>query len=140
VKREDPLFKRTGLTLKDWGFKLWEQSGPDAKHFGNWVLIGVRHYLAIRVIRDRGHVNLDLMPAAQFKPGAPESDWYNGDVVVRAVGIPLKSQIDPLVSFHDYREEVNRAFAPENWDRTREWLAQVEADKRRRFTDRKVPA
>jgi hypothetical protein len=86
VKREDPRFKATVLTLKDWGFNLWEQSGPDPKHFGNWLLIGVRNALAIRITRDREDVNLDVMPAALFQQGASEGDWYNWDVVARAVG------------------------------------------------------
>jgi hypothetical protein len=136
---KDPWFKKTGLTLKDWGFNLLEQSEPDPKHFGNWILIGVRNNLALRVIRDRGSVNFDLMPAALFKPGASESDWYNWDVVAR-LGILQKSGIEPLVLFHDHLEELNRAFAPENWERTRGSLAYFEDEKRRRFTDRKVPA
>lgn len=135
VKREDPRFKATVLTLKDWGFNLWEQSGPDPKHFGNWILIGVRNPLAIRITGDREDVNLDVMPAALLKQGASEGDWYNWDVVARAIGIPLKTRKDPLVYFHDYIEKISRAFAPEDWEQTREWLARVEEEKRRRFTE-----
>jgi hypothetical protein len=135
VKGQDPWFKATGLTLKDWGFKVWEASGPDSKHFGNWILIGVRHYLAIRIIRDRGRVSLDLMPADLYKPDVSESDWYNWDVVATAIGIPFKPEIEPLTSFRESREAVNDAFAPYRLARTLDLLAKVEADKRRRFTE-----
>jgi hypothetical protein len=78
VKREDPRFKATVLALKDWGFNLWEQSGPDPKHFGNWMLIGVRNPLAIRITGDREDVNLDVMPSALFKQGASEVTGTTG--------------------------------------------------------------
>jgi hypothetical protein len=74
------------------------------------------------------------MPSVLFKADASESDWYNWDVVAKAIGIPFKPEIEPLTSFKDYREAVNDAFAPHRWDRTRDELAKVEADKERRFT------
>lgn len=132
---KDPWYKATGLTLKDWGFNLRDQSEPDAKHFGNWILIATGHNLALRIIRDRGRVNLDLMPVIQFTQDAPESDWFNWDVVARALAIPLKPEIESLVSFHDYFQKVNDAFAPENWERTKSWLVHIEEEKRRRFTE-----
>jgi hypothetical protein len=136
---KDHWFKKAGLTLKDWGFNLVEQRGPDAEHFGNWVLIATRDNLAIRVFRDRGHVNLDLMPIALFKPGADESNWFTWDVVARALGLPTKVEVEPLTYFHEDLGLVNHLFAPKHWEKTRELLAHVEEEKRRRFTeDRRV--
>ena len=83
---------------------------------------------------DRGIV-LDLMELDTFRAGAHESDWFNWDVVARALAIPLKQEIESLVSFHDYFQKVNDAFAPENWERTKSWLVHIEEEKRRRFTE-----
>ena len=142
---KDHWFKKAGVTLKDWGFNLADQRGPDAEHFGNWVLVGHRDNVALRVFCDRDQIGLDLMPIALFRSGADESNWFTWDVVVRALGIPTKAAIEPLTHFHEYLEGIDRAFAPENWERTRERLAQVEQEKRRRFTEghreeRRVPA
>jgi hypothetical protein len=142
---KDPLLERIGHTLKHWGFVWWEERGPDTEHFGNWILKGVGGDVAVRIIRDRGPVHLDLMPAALFHGHSSESDWYNWDVVASALAIPFKPEIDPLASFDDHRDAVNRAFLPANWEGTRERLAQVEQEKRRRFTEghreeRRVPA
>ncbi len=79
---------------------------------------------------------------ARFKvhhPGSkdanPESDWYTWDVVASAAGLPFKVELEPLPWFFSYRDGINRAFAPENWDETRRRLAIVEEEKRRRFTE-----
>jgi hypothetical protein len=142
---KDPWFKSIGLTLKDWGFNLSEQRGPDAEHFGNWVLVGHRDNLALRVFRDRGHVNFDLMPIALFKSGADESNWFTWDVVTRALGIGLGPEEDALRSFLDHFFMIDEAFSPNKWDKTAAILAAVEQEKRRRFTEghreeRRVPA
>jgi hypothetical protein len=159
--RRDPWFQRTVQALENWGFTLRDQSGPDAEHFGNWILVAVGDNLALRIIRDRGHVHLDLMPALVFQApegaayydaeGNPiqthpsESDWYNWDVVATALGIPFKPEIEPLISFQEYSGLVNDLFSPANWKQTKDLLAHVEEDKRRRFTEgrreeRRVPA
>ena len=136
---KDPWFKSTGLTLKDWGFNLLEQRGPDAEHFGNWVLVGHRDNVALRIFRDRDRIGLDLMPAHLFFAGAPEPDWYTRDVVASALELPFKPEIEPLEWFRVHMQDVNRAFEPENWKWTKERLARVEEEKRRRFTeDRRV--
>jgi hypothetical protein len=142
---KDPRLESIGHTLKHWGFDCWDEIGPDAKHFGNWIILGYRDNLALRIIRDRGPVHLDLMPAALFHAHSSESDWYNWDVVASALGIPFRPEIEPLVSFRDHLDIVNHEFAPANWEGTRERLAQVEQEKRRRFTEgrreeRRVPA
>jgi hypothetical protein len=153
--KEDPWLRRTGLTLKDWGFTWTVEREPDEKHFGNWVVVGFRDNLALRIIRDRDRVSLDLRPASTFTQGAiydsdgnlvsgcpyESANWYTWDIVCTALGIPYKPEIEPLVSFHEYFERVNHAFAPANWHRTRDWLAHAEAEKRRRFTEgHRVPA
>jgi hypothetical protein len=158
VSREHDL-KNKALALEKLGFELLEKSGPDTEHFGNWILIGVRDNLALRLICDRGPEHLDLMPADRFRATqawffdsagnrievpSSQSDWYNWDVVASALGIPYKPEIEPLVSLQEYLEQVNHFFGPANWEWTRERLAQVEQEKRRRFTEghgeeRRVP-
>ena len=48
----------------------------------------------MRLTGDRGHVHLDLMPTALFESGADESNWFNWDVVARALGIGLGPEED----------------------------------------------
>jgi hypothetical protein len=57
---------------------------PDQEHFGNWLVIATQAPLALRVINDRGVV-LDLAEWDTFQAGAKESDWFNWDVVARAL-------------------------------------------------------
>jgi hypothetical protein len=82
------------------------------------------------------------MPSALFKLPVrnPESDWYTWDVVGEALRIPPPTnRVFSLEWLHDSLPVINDAFAPENWERTRELLAHVEEEKRRRFTeDRRV--
>jgi hypothetical protein len=138
---KDPWLESIGQTLKHWGFDSWEAIGPDAEHFGNWMILGYDDNVALRIIRDRGPVHLDLMPAALFHGHSSESDWYNWDVVASALGVHRRPENDSLADFRDHRDAVNRAFLPANWEGTRERLAQVEQEKRRRFTEgRRVPA
>jgi hypothetical protein len=141
--------KETILTLKDWGVKVVTHSNePDRQRFGNWFVVGIYHYVAVRFVCDRDHIGLDLMPAALYKPepltpgeGNSESEWYTWDVVSTALGIKFKLGPDPLAWFYENRSRINDAFGPVIWERTRKWLADVEEEKRRRFTQgRDVPA
>ena len=77
------IFSKIHRILKAWGFNYWKESGPDAEHFGNWIVIGTGDNVALRVFCDRDRINLDLMPAHLFIAGAPEPDWYTWDVVAR---------------------------------------------------------
>ena len=141
--KEDPWLQEAIPTLEKWGFIVFPTS-PDAYHFGNWVLPAARDNVALRLIRDRGPVHLDLMPRARFKLPVrnPESDWYTWDVVGEALRIPPPTnRVFSLEWLHGSLPVINDAFAPENWERTRELLSRVEEDKRRRFTEgRRVPA
>ena len=114
--------------LSGQGFIVCEKSGPDEEHFGNWFLVCTRCNVAVRITSDRGHVDLDLVPEALYKAGGGESDWYNWDVVARALSIP--AEIDPLGSLPEYLQELDAAFAPGSWERTRDRLLLVEEEKR----------
>jgi hypothetical protein len=79
------------------------------------------------------------MPTALFESGADESNWFNWDVVARALGIGLGPEEDALQSFLDHFFMIDDAFSPNQWDKTAAILAAVEQEKRRRFTeDRRV--
>jgi hypothetical protein len=134
--KEDPWLQTEAIpTLKNWGFTVFPTS-PDADHFGNWWLLAARDNVALRLIRDRGPVHLDLMPSGLFKLPVrnPESEWYTWDVVAMALGIPFKPEREPLTCLHEHLGLVDHSFSPASWEQTRELLARVEEDKRRRFT------
>jgi hypothetical protein len=120
--------------LRKWGFVTILVSAPDELRFGNWVLTAVQVPLALRVTNDRGVV-LDLMEWNAFQSGADDSDWFNWDVVARAVGIPVQSTDDPLYSFLANFDRVHDAFFKSNWPTTRDLLHKAEAEKRRRFME-----
>jgi hypothetical protein len=141
VSQTEDRFKETSLTLKDLGFDPLELSLPDPEHFGNWILIAGRDNLVVRLIGDRGHVNVDMTPVFLFEAGAPESEWFTWDVVASTLGIPLEPETDAWTLLQGHRDDVNRLCAPENWTVTRKLLAYAEKEKRRRFTEgRKVAA
>ena len=133
------------LTLKGARFSLHAIPDPDPKSFGNWILIGTRgEHLAVRVTNDRDDILLDLMPRERFDAGPEESDWYNWDVVARALGIDMSTEADGLRSFVSHFLMIDEAFSPQKWQKTAALLTAVEADKRRRFMEgnkeRRVPA
>jgi hypothetical protein len=120
--------------LRKEGFSL-ERTPPDEVHFGNWVLIAVREPLAMRVTNDRGVDSLDLMQWDAFKNGANESDWFNWDVVARALEFKGRNWENQLWHFLDNVEHVTRAFERPNWESTRGLLIKIEAQKRLRFME-----
>jgi hypothetical protein len=132
--------EQTTKILSKHGFDTKIITQPDQAHFGNWVLIAKRAPLALRVINDRGVV-LDLMEWDAFQGGANESDWFNWDVVARALGIIQEENGEPqLGSFLHNFYEVEKAFLHPNWTTTKDLLHKIEAEKRREFTEgRRVP-
>ncbi len=129
----DPKLQAIKQVLSESGFVVETVQPPDEKHFGNWILSAVRDSLVVRVTSDKGGILLDLMPGHLFREGATESDWYNWDVVVRALELKTKSSEDDLMSFLQESGELKYAFAPLRWKDTLGKLRQVEEDKRRRF-------
>ena len=81
---------------------------------------------------DRGVV-LDLMEWDAFKAGANESDWFNWDVVARALEILEVKGEDRLWSFVHSFLAVENAFLRQNWATTSDLLRKIEAEKRREF-------
>jgi hypothetical protein len=127
----------TTYFLRKWGFDTQLLTPPDRAHFGNWVLLATQAPLALRVINDRGVV-LDLMEWDAFQAGANESDWFNWDVVARALGIQEKDredQLDQLYTFFHNFQTVEEAFLRSNWATTRDLLHKIEEDKRREFME-----
>jgi hypothetical protein len=134
--------KEATQILNKYGFDTEIRTQPDQAHFGNWVLIAKRAPLALRVINDRGVV-LDLMEWDEFQGGANESDWFNWDVVARALlGIlPKENGEAQLGSFLGIFYAVEGAFQRQNWATTKDLLYKIEAEKRREFMEgRRVPA
>jgi hypothetical protein len=132
--------EQTTKILSKYGFDTELRTAPDMEHFGNWVLIAKRAPLALRVINDRGVV-LDLMEWDAFQGGANESDWFNWDVVARALGIIQEENGEAqLGSFLRNFYEVEKAFLHPNWATTKDLLHKIEAEKRREFMEgRRVP-
>jgi hypothetical protein len=124
--------EQTRQILSKHGFATELRTVPDQEHFGNWVLIATRVPLALRVINDRGVV-LDLMEWDTFQGGATESDWFNWDVVARALGV--QEGEDQLSSFLGNIYAVEDAFMRPNWATTRDLLYKIEAEKRRKFME-----
>jgi len=118
--------------LEKAGFAIQSEMPPDQEYFGNWMLLATRIPLALRVTNDRGVV-LDVMEWDAFQAGANESDWFNWDVVARALElkeVPLEEQLWSFV--HNFLD-VENAFLRSNWPATRELLLKIEAEKRREF-------
>lgn len=131
----DALLAETIHTLEKRGFSVQPVQNPDNQHFGNWILIAKLYNLALRVTRDRSDIFLDV---AREQSDLQEQDWFNWDVVARALGIDLVPGQDPLHSFLGNEWHVLSAF--DNWQITEPLLAAVEKEKRRRFTEgRRVP-
>jgi hypothetical protein len=124
--------KETLQILDKAGFVIESETPPDLAHFGNWTLIATRSPLALRVTNDRGVV-LDVMEWDAFKGGANESDWFNWDVVVRALEIQEVKGEDQLWSFVHSFLAVENAFLRQNWATTRDLLHKIEGEKRREF-------
>jgi hypothetical protein len=130
----DQELKETTQLLDKAGFVTESTTPANESHFGNWMLIATRFPVALRVTNDRGVV-LDLMEGNAFKAGANESDWFNWDVVARALGIKEVSGEDQLWTFIQSFREVENAFLPQNWPATKDRLYKIEAEKRRRFIE-----
>jgi hypothetical protein len=124
----------TTYSLRKWGFDTQLTTPPDQAHFGNWVLLATHAPLALRMINDRG-VALDLMEWDAFQAGAKESDWFNWDVVARALGIQEKDGEGQLWAFFHNFSTVETAFLRPNWPTTLDLLHKIEAEKRRRFME-----
>ena len=105
--------EHTTYFLRKWGFDTELITPPDQVYFGNWVLLATRAPLALRVINDRG-VGVDLMEWDAFQAGAKESDWFNWDVVARALGIPVRDGEDQLWAFFLNLDAVAIAFLRPN--------------------------
>jgi hypothetical protein len=135
----DPKFEETTDILSKGGFVTELVTPPDQAHFGNWVLLSTRPPIALRAINDRGVVLLDLMEFDTFKAGGGESDWFNWDVVARALGI--QEEGDQVWSLLSNFGTVENAFLRSNWETTRDILYKIEADKRRKFMEgHRMPA
>jgi hypothetical protein len=111
---------------------------PDQEHFGNWMLLARHHPVAVRVTNDRGVILLDVTDLDTFNRSDSELDWYNWDVVARAIGIEKIG--DQLSSFLSNSEAGEKAFSGPNLKSTRDLLHKIELDKRRRFMEgRRIP-
>jgi hypothetical protein len=138
----DPELELTTTSLEERGFVTELVTPPDQAHFGNWALIAVRYPLALRVTNDRGIV-VDLMEGNTFQSGAGEVEWFNWDVVARALGIPVVSfvvigaseKMDQLWAVFANEKAVVNAFSQPEWAKTRALLHKVEKDKRREFME-----
>ena len=128
----DLKLEQTTKILKKVGFISQLVKPADEAHFGNWVVIALQPPLALRVTNDRG-VTLDLMDSDTFQAGANESDWFNWDVVVRALGIQEESGEDQLWCLIRNFDAVETAFLRQNWLTTKDLLHKIEQDKRREF-------
>jgi hypothetical protein len=148
-KRHMNLEMATKL-VSEFGFDTELMTPPDQAHFGNWMLIALSPPLALRVTNDRGIV-LDLIEADAFKAGADESDWFNWDVVARALGLQVvglhmsgieaTDSAPQLWAFLLNKKAVVNAFSQAEWAKTRDLLHKVEAEKRREFMGgNRVPA
>ena len=127
--------------LSKLGFVTGSITPPDEEHFGNWVLLTTRPPVALRVTNDRGVILLDLSEFDTFEAGAKESDWFNWDVVARALGIQEVTAESQLVSLAENFGKVESAFLRWNWEATRDLLHNIEADKRRQFMEgHRMPA
>ena len=101
----------------------------------------MRNPVALRGIDDRrrcprpdGMGNVSKVPLSS-------SDWFNWDVVARALGIQEKKRRSQLGSFLRNYPEVEKAFLRLKWETTKDLLYKIEAEKRREFMDgRRVPA
>jgi hypothetical protein len=120
----------TKLLVTD-GFATKVMTPTDHSRFGNWELLAVRAPLAIRVTNDRGVV-LDLMQWDEFQAGANESDWFNWDVVARALDI-LEDKGGSLSTLLLNLGKIEEAFYRPNWPKTKDLLHKIEAEKRREF-------
>jgi hypothetical protein len=143
------------ILLAKHGFVTELMTPPDQEHFGNWALIAKRPPLVLRVTNDRGIV-LDLMEVGAFEAGADESDWFNWDVVTRALGLQVvgfymsggveEPEQEPdsahqLWGFFFNEKAVVDAFSQTEWAKTRGLLHKVEEEKRREFMGgHRVPA
>jgi hypothetical protein len=76
-----------------------------------------------------------------FQDNADESEWFNWDVVARALGIQEGNEEGQLWSFLRNEGVVGTAFLRPTWAKTRDLLHKIEADKRREFMEgQRVPA
>ena len=137
----DPELELTTTSLQKRGFVTELVTAPDQAHFGNWALIAVRYPLALRVTNDRGIV-VDMMEGHAFQSGAGESEWFNWDVVARALGIQVvgleigaKDRAHQLWAVFLNEKAVVNAFSQPEWAKTRVLLHEVEKDKRREFME-----
>jgi hypothetical protein len=119
--------------LETAGFSVGPFQG-DAQQFGNWTLLVTKDSLAVRVTKDRDDIALDLMPRIRCGSNPEESDWFNWDVVARALGIDSPPNETILDSYLEHRWRVEDAFS-NTWQNTKVLIAAVEAEKRRRFID-----
>jgi hypothetical protein len=104
----DPQLERTRETLTKAGFATEVTIGPDREHFGNWVLTATQSPIALRVTQDRGSILLDLMPIHFFESHPHESDWFNWDVVARAIDV---SQPTSVAARGAYTTQTETRFA-----------------------------
>jgi hypothetical protein len=138
----DPELELTTTSLQERGFVTELVTPPDKAHFGNWALIALRYPLTLRVTNDRGIV-VDLMEGNAFQSGAEEAEWFNWDVVARALGIRVVSfveigvseKMDQLWAVFANEKAVANAFSQSEWAETRVLLHKVEKDKRREFME-----
>jgi hypothetical protein len=131
----DPFLEEVRHKLIEAQFSLQPLQAPDAKNFGNWILIGARDHLAIRVTNDRGDILLDVMPSHLFAIGPNESDWFNYDAVARGLGIYLRPKEDVIRSFLHHFWMIDAKFSPHKWDKTATILTGVDHGKRRSFVE-----
>ena len=106
---------------------------------GNWILVASRGPLVVRLVSDRGDIQIDLMPYHRFAAGlTEESDWYNWDVVAQALGLQIKNDVDTLTSFLQQSGLVESEFQPDSWEEILPKLQRAEKEKRRGLTEGQV--
>jgi len=131
----NPKLEETKHALAKSDFAVEAVQALDEAPFGNWTLVASRGPLVVRIVSDRGEIQIDLIPYHRFAAGLTEdSDWYNWDVVAQALGLQVKNHVDvdTLTSFLHQAGLVESEFQPDGWEEVLPKLQSVEKEKRRR--------
>jgi hypothetical protein len=127
----NPKLEETKHALAKSDFAVEAVQAPDEADFGNWVLVASRGSLVVRVASDRGDILIDLRPYHRFAAGPTEqSEWYNWDVVARALDLQLDNSVDTLTSFLNQSGLLESEFQPDRWEGILPKLRSVEKEKR----------
>jgi hypothetical protein len=135
----NPKFEETKQALAKSDFAVEVVQALDEAHSGNWILVASRGPLVVRIVSDRGDIQIDLKPYHRFAADlTEESEWYNWEVVAQALGLQIKNGVDALTSFLQLSGLVESEFQPDGWEEILPKLQSVEKEKRRRLMEGEV--